>query len=475
MKILHTSDWHLGQSFFTKSRKYEHDAFLKWLLNEVDTHAIDAVIVAGDVFDTGTPPSYARELYHAFIGALQGKQCTLVVLGGNHDSVSVLNESKSLLKYLNSHVIASTFGDSAEQVIALKNSTDEVGAILCAVPFIRPKDVLVSTAGQSAVDKRHALGEAIKQHYAMLYQQAVALRKSIAAQTQQHAETIPIVATGHLTALGVSQSESVRDIYIGTLEGFDAGGFPPVDYIALGHIHRPQKVAKTEHIRYSGSPIPLSFDELNTQKQVVMVEFTSGQTAITPIPVPRFQAMEVIKGDLASIESAINSSSAIADATEVSPVWLCIEVETQDYLTDLQQRIQALLEGKNAEILQLKRVRKSATQSLSETKNRQLSELSVKEVFEARLALEDFDSPERENSPERDNSPEQDNSPERENSHELIESHEPDENTPTQAPSTNRKARITQLFSEAVERVHANDEDNDAPVISSTADKEQAK
>ena len=188
-----------------------------------------------------------------------------------------------------------------------------------------------------------------------------------------------------------------------------------------------------------------------------MVEFTSGQTAITPIPVPRFQAMEVIKGDLASIELAINSSSAIANATEFSPVWLCIEVETQDYLTDLQQRIQALLEGKNAEILQLKRVRKSATKSLSETKNRQLSELSVKEVFEARLALEDFDSLEQDNSPE------------------LIESLEPDESTPTQASSTNRKARITHLFSEAVERVHANDEDNDALVNRSKADKEQAK
>ena len=141
----------------------------------------------------------------------------------------------------------------------------------------------------------------------------------------------------------------------------------------------------------------------------------------------------------------------------------------------MQQRIQALLEGKNAEILQLKRVRKSATKSLSETKNRQLSELSVKEVFEARLALEDFDSLEQDNSPERDNSLEQDNSLERDNSPELIESLEPDESTPTQASSTNRKARITHLFSEAVERVHANDEDNDALVNRSKADKEQAK
>ena len=463
MKILHTSDWHLGQSFFTKSRKHEHDAFLKWLLKEVDTHAIDAVIVAGDVFDTGTPPSYARELYHAFIGALQGRQCTLVVLGGNHDSVSVLNESKSLLKYLNSHVIASTFGDSAEQVIALKNSIHEVGAILCAVPFIRPKDVLVSTAGQSAIDKRHALGEAIKQHYAMLYQQAIALRNSIAAQTQQQAETIPIVATGHLTALGVSQSESVRDIYIGTLEGFDAKGFPPADYIALGHIHRPQKVAKTEHIRYSGSPIPLSFDELTSQKQIVLVEFDGVSTTpnISTLPVPRFQAMEVIKGDLKAIEAMINESEAIAYASlanedqnasseplashEASssnekpfgskdPVWLCIEVETEDYLTDLQQRIQGLLEGKNAEILQLKRMRKRTLKSLSKKQNVQLSELSVNEVFEARLVLESLDEEPNETSNEASELPQKNTEP-------------------------SRIKRIKHLFAETVALVHTNKED----------------
>lgn len=452
MKILHTSDWHLGQSFFTKSRKHEHQAFLKWLLNVVKKHEIDAVIVAGDVFDTGTPPSYARELYHGFIGELQGLQCTLVVLGGNHDSVSVLNESKALLKYLNSHVIASTYGETSEQVITLNNREGQPSAVLCAVPFIRPRDVLVSEAGQSATDKRQALGDAIKQHYAALYHQAVAQRaalieKAKGANDEQN-NGIPIVATGHLTALGVSQSESVRDIYIGTLEGFDARGFPPADYIALGHIHRPQKVAKTEHIRYSGSPIPLSFDELNTQKQVVLVEFTSQSTSpcISTLPVPRFQPMEVIKGDLQAIEKAINASEAIAQASKIdsingadtdsnkSTVWLCIEVETQDYLSDLQQRVQQFLEGKNAEILQLKRVRQRTAKSLSETQNVQLSELSVKDVFEARLALASLDETPADT---------------------VTETIEP------QSKSTplSRIDRIRHLFSDAVELVHTNKED----------------
>nr|WP_283632241.1 exonuclease subunit SbcD [Alteromonas macleodii] len=514
MKILHTSDWHLGQSFFTKSRKNEHAAFLKWLLQQVEVHQIDAIIVAGDVFDTGTPPSYARELYHAFIGELQGMQCTLVVLGGNHDSVSVLNESKALLKYLNSHVIASTYGELSEQVITLNDRKGQPSAVLCAVPFIRPRDVLVSEAGQSGTDKRQALGDAIKQHYGALYNEALSLRASIeekqGEEGSKNSAAIPIIATGHLTALGVSQSESVRDIYIGTLEGFDAKGFPPADYIALGHIHRPQKVAKTEHIRYSGSPIPLSFDELNTQKQVVLITFESESTTptISTLPVPRFQAMEVIKGDLKAIEAAINKSDAITLASQTDdavsevdkalsevnnplsevnkplsefnkaisatdnaisskdPVWLCIEVETEDYLTDLQQRIQGLLEGKNAEILQLKRKRKRTVNSLTEKQNVQLSELSVNDVFEARLALESIED-----------NPTSESAPSESVQTTLLDDDQSAGGTEEAGSKINapRINRIRQLFNEAVEQVHTNDEDAEVPVETSLANTTENK
>ena len=283
MKILHTSDWHLGQSFFTQNRKHEHQRFLDWLLNVVDEHGIDAIIVAGDIFDTGAPPSYAREIYSRFVVSLQAHACTLVILGGNHDSVSVLNETRGLLSCLNTHVIASTCADPAEQVVEIRNNNDEVTGLVCAIPFIRARDVMVSEAGQSGEDKKQSLGEAIKAHYASVYQLAEARRAELGID-------IPIIATGHLTALGVSASSSVREIYIGTLDGFDAGGFPPADYIALGHIHRPQRVAKSDIIRYSGSPIPLSFDELGTQKQVLVVSFDGHQaTSVESVPVPLFQ------------------------------------------------------------------------------------------------------------------------------------------------------------------------------------------
>ncbi|MDC8831914.1 exonuclease subunit SbcD [Alteromonas gilva] len=385
MKILHTSDWHLGQSFFTQSRKYEHQCFIQWLLALVEKERIDAVIIAGDVFDTGTPPSYAREMYNQFVVDMQALGCALVVLGGNHDSVSMLNESRQLLAQLNTTVVASTGLNQDEQVFALRDRSGKVGAILCAVPYIRPRDVLQSQAGDSGTEKRQALGEAIKQHYASLYALAVAKRDAAGGN-------LPIIATGHLTALGVSQSDSVRDIYIGTLEGFAADGFPPADYIALGHIHRPQKVAKSEHIRYSGSPIPLSFDELSTAKQVVLVTFANGRVeSVTPTEVSRFQPLATIRGDLGDIERGI---AALNAAQYERPVWLCLEVDTQDYLSDLQQRVQAITEGLNVEVLQLRRVRNKQRQLLSQQQKETLAELSPTEVFEKRLSMESFDTDE---------------------------------------------------------------------------------
>lgn len=385
MKILHTSDWHLGQNFFTKSRKDEHQAFISWLLDLVADEQIDAVVVAGDVFDTGTPPSYARELYNQFVVDLQQQKCVLIVLGGNHDSVSTLNESKQILACLNTFVVASTGIAIEEQVFEIPTKHGETGAILCAVPFIRPRDVIQSNAGETGLEKRQALGDAIKQHYQLLFEMAQEKKLSLGID-------VPIIATGHLTAMGVSQSDSVRDIYIGTLDGFAADGFPPADYIALGHIHKPQIVAKSEHIRYSGSPIPLSFDELNTQKQVMLIEFEGAQRkALVPIDVPVFQPMAVLKGDLPKLEKDLLQFS---ENTDDKPVWLCLEVETQDYLSDLQQRVQTMVEGLNVEILQLRRTRNSQRHLLAQQHKETLSELKPEDVFEKRLEMENFESEE---------------------------------------------------------------------------------
>ncbi|WP_145513475.1 exonuclease subunit SbcD [Yersinia massiliensis] len=378
MRIIHTSDWHLGQHFFTKSRAAEHQAFLHWLIKQIEENQVDALIVAGDIFDTGSPPSYARELYNRFVVDIQVTGCQLVVLGGNHDSVSTLNESRGLLSYLNTTVISSASSQLEQQVITLKNRQQEPAALLCAVPFLRPRDLVTSQAGESGGQKQLALQEAIANHYQALYQQAVELRSKLSL-------AIPIIATGHLTTVGVTTSDSVREIYIGTLDAFPAQAFPPADYIALGHIHRAQQVAKTEHIRYSGSPIALSFDELGKEKSVYLVEFTQQiLTSVTPLIIPQFQPMQLIKGDLQQIEQQLTQ---FADHQGL-PVWLDIEVATQDYLTDIQRRIQALAADLPVEVVLLRRSKEQRNNLIERQEKETLNELSVTEVFERRLALE---------------------------------------------------------------------------------------
>ncbi|CQH37855.1 exonuclease subunit SbcD [Yersinia enterocolitica] len=378
MRIIHTSDWHLGQNFFTKSRAAEHQAFLRWLIEQIKENQVDALIVAGDIFDTGSPPSYARELYNRFVVELQSTNCQLVVLGGNHDSVSTLNESRGLLSYLNTTVISCASSNLDQQVIMLKDRQNHPAALLCAIPFLRPRDLVTSQAGESGGQKQLALQEAIAAHYQALYQRAIELRTELGLP-------LPIIATGHLTTVGVTTSDSVRDIYIGTLDAFPAHAFPPADYIALGHIHRAQQVAKTEHIRYSGSPIALSFDELSKEKSVYLVEFAQQTLAsVTPIFIPQFQPMQLIKGDLAQIEQQLTKFSD----HQGLPVWLDIEVATQDYLTDVQRRIQALAAELPVEVVLLRRSKEQRNNSIERQEKETLNELSVTDVFERRLALE---------------------------------------------------------------------------------------
>ncbi|VXB43093.1 exonuclease subunit SbcD [Pseudomonas sp. 8O] len=380
LRILHTSDWHLGQHFMGKTRQAEHQAFCSWLLEQVRARDVDVLLIAGDVFDTGAPPSYAREQYYRLVVELRDAGCALVVLGGNHDSPAMLGESRSLLAQLGTQVVPSVGVDLAEQVLLLNDRTGQPRAVLCAIPFIRPRDVLASQAGQSAQDKQQSLQQAIAEHYRALYELASSKRDELG-------QALPIIATGHLTTVGASASESVREIYVGSLEAFPTSAFPPADYIALGHIHRPQKVGGLEHIRYSGSPIALSFDESRQQKEVLLLEFgAAALQSITPLPVPVFQPMASLRGSLKELAGAI--TEAAAQGIPERPVWLEVQVSTDDYLSDLQSRINALCEGLPVEVLRIRRERGNASASLASEARETLDELSVEDVFARRLQQE---------------------------------------------------------------------------------------
>ena len=380
MRIIHTSDWHLGQNFYSKSRAAEHSAFLDWLLTSAQAHEVDAIIVAGDIFDTGSPPSYARELYNRFVVQLQQTGCQLVVLAGNHDSVATLNESRDILAFLKTTVVASA--GHAPFILPQRDGTP--GAIFCPVPFLRPRELVTSQAGHSGGEKQQLLLNAISDYYQQQYEAASALRGD---------RPLPIVASGHLTTVGASKSDAVRDIYIGTLEAFPASHFPPVDYVALGHIHRAQKIGGSDHIRYSGSPIALSFDETGKSKSVNLVTFSDGHLAeVLPLTVPVTQPLAVLKGDFSSISEQLTQWR---DAPQEPVVWLDIEITSDEYLHDIQRKIQAQTEDLPVEVLLVRRSRAQRERILAGERRETLSELQVEEVFERRLAQETLEEAQR--------------------------------------------------------------------------------
>lgn len=416
MKVLHTSDWHLGQNFYGKSRAAEHQHFLNWLLSQVDTRQIDLVIVAGDIFDTGTPPSYAREMYFNFVVELHKHGCQLLIIAGNHDSVAVLSEAKQVLKPLGCHVVSQANQADDDMVFAVNNRAGEPAAVICALPYIRPRDVLISKAGQSSQDKQQDLQQAITARYAGLYERAQQLSDELATDKP----ALPIIGTGHLTVVGAKTTESVRDLYIGTLDAYPANLMPAFDYLALGHIHQPQKIAKTEHIRYCGSPIALSFDEAKQTKTVLLANFEQRRLAqVESISIPVYQRLAMVKTDLANLVAdvtaeleqqsqadspervdsseqknsleqknspeQVNSLERPKSPEQATTTWLDIELSASDYLSDLQIRLNQLLADFSVEILLVRRS-KQARKAMTQTSSKLvLSELTLEEVFSSKL------------------------------------------------------------------------------------------
>lgn len=389
MRILHTSDWHLGQHFHGKSRLAEHQAFGSWLVEKVVEHRVDLVIVAGDIFDTAAPPSYARECYHDIVTRLHDTGCLTAILAGNHDSVAVLNETGDLLERFGTCVVTTVSDDLEQQVRLLKNNQGEPLAILCAVPFIRPRDVLKSESGQSTKDRQLTLQNGIVSHYQTLHEQALKLKAASGLP-------LPIIATGHLTVVGgdKEKSESVRDIYIGTLEALPVNALPDADYIALGHIHRSYAIGNQQHIRYSGSPIALSFDELDRAKSVTLVEFYGDTLTNTErLEIPLLQRLFSVKGSAKEILAQLEKLGPTLATDQTA--WLSLDITSTDYPPEVRRAIEATTAEFPMDILLQRRQRSAAQMRASEDKTEHLQELTPTEVFERRLSAETIDDDKR--------------------------------------------------------------------------------
>ena len=372
MKILHTSDWHLGQNFMGKSREEEHKAFFRWLFEIIVKENITLLIVAGDIFDTGTPPNYALELYYNFLTQLYHSSCSnIIITAGNHDSIATLKAPKELLKAFNIHLVTS--GDIDEEEIVPIYEQDRLQGVICAVPFLRDYVVRKSIYGETFSEKESALTHGIKEHYKSVYQKAMEIVKR---------EPIPIIATGHLTTSGAIRSESEREIYIGARVDIESDFLSEkFDYVALGHLHTNQKVGY-ENVRYSGSPIPLSFGELFSQKKINIITFSGKKPNVREIAIPFYRPLLVFRGGR---DAVLKRLEAVVERES----WIEIYVN-DDNPFEANQVIRERAEELGLTLLAVKIEKNREESSRMGSKCMSLDEVTPLDLFEKRLEQEDL-------------------------------------------------------------------------------------
>lgn len=377
MKILHTSDWHLGCSLYGQKRYDEFEAFLKWLAILIQKEQIDVCLVAGDIFDTSTPSNRALELYYKFLNivtSIPGLQ--VIITAGNHDSPSFINAPQELLKHFHIHVFGSIPENPENEILVINDDQGQPSLIVCAVPYLRDRDIRLSEPGESIEDKTRKLEIGVQDHYRQIVEIAKAKR-------DQLGEYIPIVAMGHLFVSGgkTVDGDGVRELYVGNLARIRAENLcDGIDYLALGHLHVPQIISGNNSIRYCGSPINLGFGDANQQKEVVVVDFKSGVPAILIIPVPKFWDIRTISGDISTIEMEIKALLKLDH-----PVWIEIIFSGMLSTSNVHTHLRELTDGTNIVLIRTKPQDTGNYEFKPEEESESLEDLSVIDVFRRRL------------------------------------------------------------------------------------------
>ncbi|MFC0820256.1 exonuclease SbcCD subunit D C-terminal domain-containing protein [Moraxella marmotae] len=412
LRILHTSDWHLGKLLYGQARYDEFAKFLDWLQDALLDYQVDVLIVAGDIFDTMTPSNRAEHLYHHFLATAFLHQIKhIVIVAGNHDSPTNLQKTKEVLGVLNTQVIGAIDDEPHEQLITLTDSDNQPIAIVMAVPYLRDRDVRTSGDATSIEQKNQLLLQGVADYYHSLAN----LAKQQQAQIRQtYQKTVPIIATGHLYAAGASVSsddDGMRDIQVGTLGQINANIFDDViDYVALGHIHAAQMVAKQNRIRYCGSPIAMGFGEIGRHKQVLLVDLpldkkqihsenlpqnppqiidnnTISDIAVHSLPVPIFHNLARIVGDMDFIKASIHQLKSYEQT-----IWLEIEYQADTLIANLKQQITDLLDNSQLVAVSIKNKGTYQGSLKAHTPTVNLEHLDEMEIFYKRLSKENLNN-----------------------------------------------------------------------------------
>jgi len=356
MRLLHTSDWHLGQTLHNYDRSYEHGCFLDWLLDTIVQEEADALLIAGDIFDNANPSSAAQRQLYRFLQQAKERApgLQIVVIAGNHDSPGRLEAPGPLLEAHGTVVIGNVVRgpdgaiDLERLLVPLRDKAGEIRAWCLGVPFLRPGDV----------PRHEGEGDAYLNGIALLYRQAFAL----ALEKRQPGQAI--LAMGHCHMVdGQSSIDSERRIVIGGTEALPASIFDPeIAYAALGHLHLAQRVWKKDHLRYSGSPLPLSFSEIGYQHQVLRIDLEGAvATDITPLFVPRAVELLRVPAKPAPLPEVLAALDALELDAELPPQchpYLEVRVLLDGPEPGLRAQVESAIAGKPVRLAKIEPTRK---------------------------------------------------------------------------------------------------------------------
>jgi DNA repair protein SbcD/Mre11 len=384
VKILHTSDWHLGHTLHGVERSFEHAAFLEWLTESLEREAVDALLITGDVFDSATPPVAAERTFYEFLAAARERRPELqvVVIGGNHDSPQRLEAARALLRPLGVHVVGRLPRRLAERapgqaapldleriLIPLQGPEGAVAVWVAAVPFLRPADLPPGDGGP-------------------LLKAGDIYAEVLLAARGRRQEGQALIATAHCTIHGAAQDGvSERPIHGG--DSLSADLFPPeVDYVAVGHVHKAQPIER-ETIRYAGSPLPLSFAEVDYVHECRLLEFEDGAlTSQTALPVPRpVQLIRLPAEGPAPLHEVLPRLTALPARNPEEPnqarPFLEVRIAVEGPSPGLRDQVEAALEGRRPRLVKLEvaRTQEPGEALADRSRGTHLREIEPKEVF----------------------------------------------------------------------------------------------
>ncbi|MCP9200868.1 exonuclease SbcCD subunit D C-terminal domain-containing protein [Gramella sp. GC03-9] len=385
MKILHTADWHIGKKLHKHELSEDFDLFINWLIDYISENKIEVLLISGDIFDLANPSSEARKQYYQALVKLQKLDCKIIATGGNHDSPAMLNAPADLMRALDMEVIGGLPEKLEETLIPVYNKNNELELVIAAIPYLRDSDLRTGERVSSYEERLEAIREGIQNIF-----------HSAAEICKDKYPEVPVIAMGHLFTAGMESSESERDIQIGNLAAFRAAQFGDYfSYVALGHIHKPQKVNAGIPVYYSGSPFPLSFSERKDEKRVLLID-TDKSFEPESISLPNFRQLIRLSGNLEELQLKLNSLENHSKLTSL------IEVDLEEDQYDAQ-KIYALdkmvndFDREGFEIVKQRAQFRNRVQAASELYNNdeQLEDLKPKDVFLELIANHEYSEEEK--------------------------------------------------------------------------------